>query len=165
MVETRQSNTDKHPGAIVAPTPRRSSAQVQAEKKEAQEIKVATATEKRANILAAAKAETVIREQENVERTQVAHPPIMIKVKARPTPKKANAEEDWENYVAPMSGRGKGSGRGRGRGRGRAARDKGAEDSTRGLRRPVKTRKPGKALVTPETIEEALVSFLFRLGN
>jgi len=163
MVETRKSNADKHPGAIVAPTPRRTSAQVQAEKDEAQEIKAAAAAEKRANVLAAAKAEAAIREEESIERTQAARPPISTKVKARPTAKKDDADQGWENYIAPMSGRGRGNGRGRGRGQ--AARGRGAGGSARGVGRPAKGAKKAAVTPAPETLEELLVSFLFRLGN
>jgi hypothetical protein len=157
-VETRKANSNKHPGAIVAPIPRRTSAHVQAEKQAILETKAAAAAEKRANILAIAQAETEIRMNEENEQTQAAQPPVSTKVKAHPTPKKAasTAEREWENYVVPMSGRGSGRG---GTGRGRAGRGGGAKrPAGKGGRHPAS--KKAVRPTTPETLGELLVGLL-----
>jgi hypothetical protein len=163
-IETRKSNIDKHPGAIVAPAPRKTSAQVQAEKRAVQELKAAAAAEKRANILAMAQVETAIRENEENEQSQAAQPPLSIKIKARPTSKKAvsTTEDEWENYAAPMHGRGSGRGRGRGRGgRGGGAKHPAGKGGRRSASKKAESARP----TTPETLGELLVCFLFKQKN
>ena len=107
MPSTRAANANKHPGHIVKPPskPRRTHAEVEAEKLQRKEMAEAAAEVKRSAIRVAGDMEATQRANETNDQAQAARP-AQVAVPTTLGPAESTVSDDeWDAYLKPMRDR------------------------------------------------------------